>query len=285
MSMWNLPIFKLSPRIEEIQDVAFGTTGSRPLMLNIARPKKKPKESMPVVIFVHGGGWYRGDHKGPQNYPFAAKGYFTVNIEYRLSGEAVFPAQIHDCKAAIRWLRANAEKFKINPDQIGVWGLSAGGHLAALLGTSGDVPDLEGNGGARGFSSRVEAVVDWYGPTDLSKMGGTHDEPDSPECRVVGGLLYERKEIVRMANPITYVTSDDPPFLMIHGEKDQIVPFNQSELLYHALKESGVDVTLIKVKNGDHNFLPNPSNATIEPSLQEIMRKTIDFFDNNVRKE
>lgn len=283
--MWDLPMFELSPSIEEIHDVAFGTTGSRPLLLNIARPNNQPQEVMPVIIFIHGGGWFRGDYKGPQNYPFAAKGYFTVNIEYRLSDEAIFPVQIHDCKAAIRWLRANAKKYHINPDLIGVWGLSAGGHLASLLGTSGDIPDLEGNSGTEGFSSRVQTVVDWYGPTDLSKMGGTHDEPDSPECRVVGGLLYERMEIVQMVNPITYVTSDDPPFLMIHGEKDQIVPFNQSELLYQALKEAGVDVTLIKVKNGDHNYLPNPSNAIIEPSLQEIMTRTIDFFDKNLIKE
>ena len=116
-------------------------------------------------------------------------------------------------------------------------------------------------------------------------MGGSHDRPDSPECRLVGGLLHESEEIVSMANPITYVTSDDPPFLMIHGEKDQVVPFNQSELLYQALKEVGADATLIKVKNGDHNFVPNPSNATIEPSLQEIMRRTIGFFDSNLRKE
>ncbi|MCW4039743.1 MAG: alpha/beta hydrolase [Candidatus Bathyarchaeota archaeon] len=278
-------MFKLPPSVEEIYDVAFGTSGSRPLLLNIARPKKQPLEAMPAIIFVHGGGWYRGDHKGPQNYPFAAAGYFTVNIEYRLSREAIFPAQIHDCKAAIRWLRANAEEYYINPDLIGIWGLSAGGHLASLLGTSGDVPDLEGNGGSEGFSSRVQAVVDWYGPSDLSKMGGTHDEPDSPECRVVGGLLAERKEIVQMVNPITYVTSDDPTFLMIHGEKDQIVPFNQSELLYQALKEAEVDVTLIKVTNGDHYFIPNPTNAVIEPSLQEIMQKTIDFFDDILIKK
>ena len=202
-----------------------------------------------------------------------------------MSGEAIFPAQIHDCQAAIRWLRANAKEYHIYPNRIGVWGLLAGGHLTSLLGTSGDVPDLEGNGGSKGFSSRVQAIVDWYGPSDLSKMGGTHDEPDSPECRVVGGLLSERKEIVQMVNPITYVTSDDAPFLIIHGEKDQIVPFNQSELLYHALKEAGIGVTLIKVTNGDHNFLPNQSNTTINPSLQEIMKKTIGFFDTILRKE
>lgn len=284
MAMWSLPLFELSPRIEEIHDVVFGTTGSRPLRLNIARPTTQPKEPMPVIVFIHGGGWFRGDYRGPQNYPFAARGYFTANIEYRLSGEAVFPAQIHDCKAAIRWIRVNAEKYQIDPNLIGVWGLSAGGHLAALLGTSGDIPALEGPEMNGGVSSRVHAVVDWYGPTDLSRMGGSHDLPDSPECRLVGGLLHERKEIVRLANPMTYITLDVPPVLMIHGEKDQVVPFNQSELLHQALTEVGADATLIKVKNGDHNFLPNPPNATIDPSLHEIMQRTIAFFDSTLKK-
>jgi len=284
MALWRSHFFNLSPNVEEIKDVVFGTGGERPLRLNIARPKQLPEEPMPVIAFIHGGGWRNGNYNGPRTYPFAARGYFAVNIEYRLSGEATFPAQIHDCKAAIRWLRANAEKYHINPDRIGVWGSSAGGHLAALLGTSGGVPELEGEGGSEGFSSRVQAVVDWYGPTDLSKMGGRYDRPDSPVCRLLGGSLHERMELVRMANPITYVTPDDPPFLFIHGEKDHVVPFNQSELLYEALKEAEVDATLIKVENADHGFQPNPPDAAIKPALQEIFEMTVDFFDKHIKK-
>jgi len=274
----------LPPNVEEIKDVIFGTGGNRPLRLNIARPKELPKGSMPVVVFIHGGGWKGGTYKGSQNYPFAARGYFTVNIEYRLSGEATFPAQIHDCKAAIRWLRANAEKFNIDPNRIGVWGTSAGGHLAALLGTSGDVPELEGKGGSEGFSSSVQAVVDWFGPTDLSKMGGWHNNPDSPECKLVGGPLGEKIDLVKMANPITYVTHDDPPFLIIHGENDRIVPFSQSMLLYNALRKAGVEATLIKVQNADHGFRPNPSGATVKPSRKEILELTMNFFDRHLKK-
>jgi acetyl esterase/lipase len=269
--------------IEEIREVVFGRGGSRLLRLNIARPKQLPKEPMPAIVFIHGGAWRGGSYGGSQNYPFAAKGYFTVNIEYRLSGEATFPAQIHDCKAAIRWLRANAYKYNIDAERMGVWGSSAGGHLAALLGTSGDVAELEGEGGSEGFSSRVQAVVDLFGPTDFSKMGGRHNNIDSPECQLVGGLLCERAELVSLANPITYVTPDDPPFLIIHGEKDRAVPFNQSELLDKAFRKAGVESTLIKVENGDHGFRPNPPDAPMKPTRQQILRMIMDFFDDHIR--
>lgn len=285
---FNFGTEMLPPNVEEIRDIVFGTGEGRPLRLNIARPKPLPKEPMPIIVFIHGGAWISGDYRGPQNYPLAAQGYFTVNIEYRLSSEAIFPAQIKDCKAAIRWLRANAEEYNINPERIGVWGTSAGGHLAALLGTSGDTPELEGKGGSPSFSSRVQAVTDLFGPTDFNKMSSHEkpwrEEPNSPECRLVGGPLHERADLVKMANPITYITPDDPPFLIIHGEKDQVVPFNQSELLYGALMEAGVEATLIKVENGDHGFRPNPPGAIVKPNLQEIMQIMMGFFDRHLKK-
>lgn len=283
--MFRLPIFRLPPNVEDIKDVVFGTGGGRPLRLNIARPKPLPKKPMPVVVFIHGGAWRGGTYENPRNYPLAAEGYFTVNIEYRLSGEATFPAQIHDCKAAIRWLRANAEKYNILADRIGVWGSSAGGHLVALLGTSGDVAELEGKGGSEGFSSRVQAVVDLFGPTDFSEIIGTRKYLTFLEVaeRLVGGTLVERSELVKMANPITYVTPDDPPFLIIHGEKDQAVPFSQSKILYDALTSSGVKANLVRVENGGHGFSPTPKDAKVRPSHKEIMQMTIDFFDRHVK--
>ena len=137
--------------------------------------------------------------------PLVAKGYAVASINYRLSQHAVFPAQIEDCKAAIRWLRANAAKYHLDPDHIGVWGASAGGHLVALLGTTGGVKELEGNGGNLDQSSRVQCVVDWFGPTDLTTMGGEHDKPDSPVARLIGGPVQENKEKARKASPLTYV--------------------------------------------------------------------------------
>lgn len=201
-----------------------------------------------------------------------------MNIEYRLSGEATFPAQIHDCKAAIRWIRANAEKYNINPDSIGVWGVSAGGHLAALLGTSGDVQELEGEGGSEGFSSSVQAVVDWFGPSDLSRFGSWMRVQS-----LLGGLPTKKTKLAKMANPITYVMEKCPPFLMVHGQKDTLIPYTQSELLYRALKNANVEAVLIKVKNAEHGFRPNPRKVTIEPNIQKIVQMTMDFFDQHLR--
>src|SRR6185437_7517091 len=165
---------------------------------------------------------------------------------YRLSGEATWPAQIHDCKAAIRWLRANAAKYGLDPDRIGVTGASAGGHLAAMLGLGGGVAALEGDVGPHtGVSSRVKCVVDQFGPSDLLAMADhssriDHNAPDSPESKLIGGALQENKEKARAASPITYISRDDPPFLILHGTEDPLVPFNQSERLAEALKTVGV---------------------------------------------
>ncbi len=208
---------------------------------------------LPVIVWVHGGGWLAGSKEGGgPALLFVGKGYAVAAINYRLSQHATFPAQIEDCKAAIRWLRANAKTYNLAPDRIGVWGASAGGHLVALLGTSGDVKDLEGKEGNTDQSSRVQAVVDWFGPTDLTKMGGSHDQPNSPEARLLGGQVQDNKDKAARANPITYVAKDNPPFLILHGDKDPTVPFSQSVLLEEALKKSGVEVTLQPVKGAGH---------------------------------
>src|SRR5262249_32279005 len=144
-----------------------------------------------------------------------SKGYAVASINYRLSQHAVYPAQIEDCKAAVRFLRANAKKYNLDPDHFGVWGASAGGHLVALLGTTGGGKELEGDGGNKEVSSKVQAVVNWFGPTDLTKMGGSHDNPDSPEAKLLGGPVQENKDKAAKANPITYVAKDAAPFLIL----------------------------------------------------------------------
>jgi len=275
---------RLPEDVEEIRDVVFGTGGGRPLRLNIIRPKNAPGGPMPVVVWVHGGAWRGGSREGRRTLPLARRGYFTVSIEYRLSQEARFPAQIEDCKCAIRWLRAHARDYKIEPKRIGVWGSSAGGHLVALLGTSGGVEDLEGKGGWENQSSRVQAVCDFYGPTDFTRMneGGSfmdHDAANSPESQLVGGPIQENKEACRKASPITYVTPDDPPFLIVHGEEDRLVPINQSELLYEALKKAGVEATFVRVKRGRHGF-----RGETDPSPERIQEMVVEFFDKHLKK-
>ncbi len=181
-----------------------------------------------------------------------AKGYAVASINYRLSQHAIFPAQIEDCKAAIRWLRANAAQHHIDPDHVGVWGSSAGGHLVALLGTTGNVKELEGQGGNLDQSSRVQCVVDWFGPTDFATMGGSHDGPTSAEAKLLGGPVQENKEKARKASPLAYVSKDSAPFLIMHGDQDKSVPIQQSEALAEALKKAGIEATFVVVKGNGH---------------------------------
>ena len=238
---------------------------------------EKADGPLPVIVWVHGGAWLAGskDGGGPA-LPFVGKGYAVAAINYRLSQHATFPAQIEDCKAAIRWLRANAKTYNLAPDHIGVWGASAGGHLVALLGTSGDVKDLEGKEGPTDQSSRVQAVVDWFGPTDLTKMGGSHDQPNSPEARLLGGPVQDNKDKAARASPITYVAKDNPPFLILHGDKDPTVPFSQSVLLAEALKKAGVEVTLQPVKGAGHGGR--------EFSSAENLKLIEEFLDRHLKQ-
>ncbi len=200
--------------------------------------------------------------------------YVGVSVGYRLSGESIWPAQIHDCKAAIRWLRANAKKYNLDPEKIGVTGTSAGGHLVAMLGTSGDVPDLEGKlGDHLKESSRVQCVVDQFGPTELLTMGGRHNNANSPESKLVGGAIQENKKAAQNASPTSYVSKDDPPFLFIHGTKDPAVPFNQSERLQEALKKADLESVLVPVTGGGHGGFPR----------DEVAERMRQFFDKHLR--
>lgn len=233
----------------------------------------------PLVVNVHGGGFIMGDKSDPPSRAaiaqFVANGYAVASIGYRLSGEAKAPAQIHDVKAAVRFLRANAEKYDLNPDKFAGYGASAGGNLVALLGTSCGVPALEGSDlGNAAQSSCVQAVVDWFGPTDLALMdrqfAGTscpadHTQAGSVESQYIGAPLLTRPDLVQAANPITYVTAKAPPFLIQHGTADCIVPPAQSQMLYDALKSAiGADkVTLTYLKGAGHSDLQFSSPANL----------------------
>lgn len=203
----------------------------------------------PLVIFIHGGAFLYGDKANVEGHTFLLEmGYAVASINYRLSEEAKFPTLIRDAKAAVRWLRANASEYGLDPERFAAWGSSAGGYLVAMLGTTSGVAEFEdATLGNSNFSSRVQAVVDWFGPTDFLKMdeqlaeGGfeasfqTHSNMDSPESLLLGGPILENPELVKAANPATYVTSDCPPFLIEHGTADSIVPCQQSQLLYDTL--------------------------------------------------
>lgn len=260
-------------------DIEYGRAGERSLKLDLLRPKAESAEPMPVIAFIHGGGWQGGDKAGPirtQLVPFAAGGkYLCVSIGYRLSGEATWPAQIHDCKAAIRWLRANAKKYNLNPDKIGVWGGSAGGHLVSLLGTSGGVQELEGTNGNAGQSSRVACVVDYCGPSNFlafSKDSPRMRQPDSPVFKLFGGPLADKQAEATAASPVTHVSGDEPPFLVVHGTQDATVPISQAEMFFAALQKAGVDATFVKMEGGGHGIGGPDITARVEA-----------FFDKHLR--
>jgi len=246
--------------------------------LDLLLPEKPVgRKPLPVVAYVHGGGW-RGGNKSsglPRISGLVASGrYVGVSIGYRLTGEASWPAQIHDCKAAIRWLKAHATKYRFDPDRIAVFGSSAGGHLVSMLGVSGGVEDLQGRLGPHGeFDSRVAAVVDFFGPTDFLKMNDQpgkidHNAARSPESLLVGGAIQEHVDRCRHASPLTYVDSRDAPFLIVHGDRDDVVIFPQSQLLQAALKKAAVPVALVTVKGGGHGVRGRAVEARVRAFLE-----------------
>lgn len=262
---------QLPETVELLKDVEYGKGGERALKLHILRPKTAPKDAMPVLVWIHGGGWQGGskDSGIGRLAKYAERGYCCASIEYRFSKEAVFPAQIEDCKCAIRFLRAKAKEYQLDPDRIGVWGSSAGGHLVALLGTSAAIKELEGKGGWPEQSSRVQAVCDFCGPADFPKWG---DTAHPAVLALFGGKVKEKAELAAKASPVTHISKDAPPFLIVHGDEDKVVPLDQSESLNAALKKAGIDVTLHVVKGGGHGF-----------GGPEIDKLVADFFDKHLK--
>jgi len=209
---------------------------------------------LPAVVYIHGGGWLAGSRSGGEAFVdhFTGRGYVFCSVDYRFSNEAIYPAQIEDCKCAIRYLRANAAQYHIDPDHIGVWGYSAGGHLVSLLGTTAHVAKLEGKGQWQNESSAVQAVVDWYGPSHFDpKFFKEYTNPDGRRMmlQLLGG---ENMQLAADASPVTCVSKGDPPFLIMQGDKDPLVPASQSRDLYDALKTVGDDVALKIIPGAGH---------------------------------
>ncbi len=221
----------------------------------------------PLVIWIHGGGWRAGSAVPCPITALAERGFVIASINYRLSQHAVFPAQIHDCRSAVRWLRSNSLKYGIDPDRIGVWGASAGGHLAALLGTSAAATELNATDTTDRTSCVVQAVCDWFGPTDLLKLNqhagnlGTldHDAAESPESLLLGGPLQQNQELAHLASPLTWIKADAPPFLIVHGEEDPLVSIRQSELLHEALRKAGGSSEFVRVPDAGHGQFSDPA--------------------------
>lgn len=230
----------------------------------------------PAAVYVHGGGWSKGDKAdgaGALEIPaLQSAGFLAAAVNYRLAPEHPFPAMIEDVKCAVRYLRAHADEYNLDPDRIGAWGGSAGGHLVNLLGTTDESAGFD-VGEYLDQSSRVQAVVDMFGPSDLTvPFEGGYESAS----RVFDGFD------AALASPVTYVTPDDPPFLLLHGDSDKLVPIEQSEILLAALQAAGVPAELVTVKNAGHSFKPTGSGP-ISPSRRQITQRVVEFFTRNLR--
>jgi acetyl esterase/lipase len=261
--------------------------GGRPLELDLYLPAAS-SVPFPLVVFLHGGGWRLGSRRslGPA-YPearpspfeqMAQAGLAVASIDYRLSGEARWPVQLHDAKAAVRWLRARAEEVRIDPERIAAWGESAGGHLAALLGLTG--PDWDGEVGIVGPSSAVNSVVTWFAPTDLANLsadsGSDPMSADSREAELLGAPVGMVPELAARASPVTHVQPGAPPFLLLHGRSDRLIPCSQSERLRDALERTGSSVEF-EAFDADHSWLGAPEVAA------KALDRTISFLQQHLR--
>jgi acetyl esterase/lipase len=281
--LYFMSVFIYGQNYSIITDIPYtGNPTSDKQKLDIYIPEEK--SPMPCLVWIHGGAWLAGSKNGLAGEidTLLHHGYVVASIGYRLSSEVIFPAQIFDCKTAIRFLKARANKYQIDSTRIAVAGASAGGHLAALLGTSADVEVLEDKSmGFKNVSSRVHAVIDYYGPTDFLIMDDlpdtppekcenpmVHLTPNSPESLLLGCNIEECPEKVKMANPITYITDDDPPFLIFHGTFDCTVTPKSSVILEKALRKNKIQANLYLLPGAGHGgeqfLLPNTKRLVLQ---------------------
>lgn len=248
-------------RVKRIDDLVYSSQHGRPLLADLYLPEEPPRP-LPVVLYLHSGGWLRGDRRTCPDLArfFAERGIAMLSIDYRLSDEAIFPAALDDVFAAIEWVRSEGPSHGLDPEHLGIWGASAGGHLASLAVLS--EPE-----------TKVRCVVAAYPPVDFYQLPERAFAADSYESRFLGAPIREVPELVAKANPVTYARPGAPPFLIVHGRNDKLVPLNQSELLYEALRAHGNQVTLSVIDGLNHAFLED-NNFDQGPPLRHLVRST-----------
>lgn len=258
------PEVKLPPGVKMLGDISYVPNGDDSQKLDLYLPEKPAEQPLPLIVHIHGGGWMAGNKYPCPVVGMVAKGYAVASVEYRFSQKAKFPAQIQDCQAAIRWLRANSQQHNIDPMRVGAVGGSAGGHLSALVGTSGGKKAFAPIGGNEEQSDRVQAVCDIFGPANFSTVMQQADDdknvrniftfnsPKDPYSHLIGVSLEGNKEKTDAVSPVHYVSKDTPPILILHGTHDALVPLAQSEEFAAALKDKGVEVWLQKLPGSGH---------------------------------
>lgn len=277
----------LCVRAEVLRDVPYCTNNDVVLKLDLYMPDAKASKSMPLAVFVHGGGWVQGSKKGglwlgTVKDELNKRGYVVASVDYRLAPQYKWPLFMNDVKCSIRFLRANAKEYHIDPKHVGVWGTSAGGHLVAMLGTTDKKDKLEGEHYPR-ESSAVQAVVDMFGPSDMPML--VSESQHVQRANIVFGVELQEKGmtndvILKQASPIEHVSKKTAPTLIIHGDHDELVHVNQAEVFFDKLKATGVPARLIIVKNGTHGL----ATPDIDPSRDELVQTIADFFDQYLRK-
>lgn len=272
--------WRLSDGVEVLSGIPYAQVGKTTLHLDIVRPQDESAAPSPVVVYIHGGAWRTGDRRNGMRYllPVARAGYVGVSIDYRLTREARFPAQIYDCKAAVRWVRAHIADYGGDPQRIAIAGSSAGGHLALLLGLSNGEADLEGaEGNDTDESSAVSLIVDWFGPSDLRYQDQQLNNWEQMIMReFLGGLPDEQPDLAVLASPITHIDATDPPVLIIHGTADDTVPIELSRKLYKALQAAGVEAEFIEVPGGGHGDF-----RYTHPDQDQLVDMMIEFLDRH----
>ncbi len=266
------------------RDVTYCTIDGVDLKMDVYHPGRSDDGPAPVAVFVHGGAWTSGDKSagtGMADFDeLVRRGYLVASLDYRLAPQYQFPAQIQDVKCAIRSLRANAARWGIDPGRIGAWGSSAGGHLVSLQGLTGAGAGWDTEGQYLDQASRVQAVVDLFGPSDLTAPDITGLA--RPLAARVFGVTSPNDPKLVQASPVTYISRDDPPFLILQGDRDQTVPMSQSQELYDRLVAAGVEAKLVIVRNAGHGFIP--VGGRISPGRSELTRMIADFFDEHLKK-
>ncbi len=262
-----------------VLDAAYVANGHASQKLDLYLPAKP---AGPLLVWIHGGAWRGGSKNKPPGLAMVGQGYAVASLEYRFSHHAIFPAQIEDCKAAIRWLRAHATEYGYDPKRIGVWGASAGGHLVALLGVTGQMRDFD-VGENLDQSSAVQCVVDWFGPADFPAYDPAlptamvqRENPESAIAMLLGGPVSQKLELAKRASPVTWATKDAAPMLIVQGTTDPLVPLDQSQRLADKLKSVGADVTLDVLEGAGHG---GPQFTT-----PEKLTRITEFFARHLAK-
>lgn len=278
--------FMLPAGIKMEKDIAYIADGDEAQKLDIYLPEKPADKPLPLIVHIHGGGWRAGNKFPCPVMAMVLKGYAVASVEYRFSQKAVFPAQIQDCQAAVRWLRAHSKQYNLDPERLGAVGGSAGGHLSALVGTAGDKKAFAPIGGHTDRSDRVQAVIDIYGPADFTTVVQQAAEdnnvknifqfntPSDPYSGLIGTNLDDKPK-ADAVSPVHYVSADNPPFLILHGTHDALVPYAQSVQLEAALKAKGVPVWLQTLPGAGHG-----GPAFGKPAVIQLMQS---FFDRHLK--